>query len=437
MIWAYIIEVHICWLVLFTFYAASLRNGVYFHANRWYLLTTLLLGLILPLIKFSQTQIGLNNLEFVYGLPIIEVGAQVTGISLKGRQFSEILWLIYWSGFAIFLYRFFKGISIIYNMVYFGNKKQERGYTLVEVYEGISPFSFFQYLFVPVVHNMTSEEKNLMIRHEHTHIKSWHSADRLFVELLRCLFWFSPLVWLYKQAIKDVHEFEADAHVIRQSDVIPYGELLLKYASRPTEPYARLSNPFFGTQLKRRFIMMTRATDNQRSLFKYLFVIPVLLMLIFTLSIKDNLVKAESIDPEYTIYNPESMDESINDFIFPEEHGVRADTVPPTKQDETVFMKVDVMPMFEGGERNLLDHLMEHIKYPVEAREAGAEGTVVVQFIVGKDGQIKDPQVVRSVHELLDQEALRVVGEMPAWTPGYQKGEPVAVKFTMPVRFRL
>ena len=84
-----------------------------------------------------------------------------------------------------------------------------------------------------------------------------------------------------------------------------------------------------------------------------------------------------------------------------------------------------------------MQYLSSHIKYPVVAEANGIQGRVICTFIVEKDGSITDIKVSRSVDPSLDQEAVRVIGSMPAWTPGRQNGEVCRVKFTLPVTFKL
>jgi TonB family protein len=95
------------------------------------------------------------------------------------------------------------------------------------------------------------------------------------------------------------------------------------------------------------------------------------------------------------------------------------------------------MPQFPGGMRACMEFLGRNIKYPAAAQEAGIQGKVIVTFVVNTDGTIVDAQVIKSVSPDLDKEALRVIGLMPKWQPGKQKGKPVRVKYTMPMNFRL
>ena len=103
----------------------------------------------------------------------------------------------------------------------------------------------------------------------------------------------------------------------------------------------------------------------------------------------------------------------------------------------TVGDVVEQQPSYPGGFQALLDFLRENTKYPEQAKKDSIEGRVVLSFVVETDGSITEPKVVRSVHPLLDEEALRVAKLMPKWEPGYQNGTPVRVKYNIPVTFKL
>ena len=112
-------------------------------------------------------------------------------------------------------------------------------------------------------------------------------------------------------------------------------------------------------------------------------------------------------------------------------------TTSELQNTEEVFMVVENMPEFPGGLNACLKFLADHVAYPKEAAEKKIQGRVIVQFVVMKDGSIANARVIRSVDPLLDAEALRVIGLMPKWKPGTQRGQAVNVKFTMPITFRL
>ena len=107
------------------------------------------------------------------------------------------------------------------------------------------------------------------------------------------------------------------------------------------------------------------------------------------------------------------------------------------QQEEVIFQVVEEMPQFPGGLSEAMKFLAKNIKYPVEAQQAKIEGRVIVRFVVGRDGSVSDVEVMRGVSPELDAEAVRVVSMMPKWIPGKQRGKAVAVKYTMPIMFRL
>ncbi len=108
------------------------------------------------------------------------------------------------------------------------------------------------------------------------------------------------------------------------------------------------------------------------------------------------------------------------------------------EEEQTIFVVVETMPEFPGGQAELFKYLSQNVKYPVIAQENGIQGRVICQFVVNKDGSIVDVEVVRSGGDAsLDKEAVRVIKSMPKWKPGKQRGKPVRVKYTVPVNFRL
>lgn len=108
-----------------------------------------------------------------------------------------------------------------------------------------------------------------------------------------------------------------------------------------------------------------------------------------------------------------------------------------TNNEETTFKVVETMPKFPGGTRGLMQYLARSIKYPVIAQEKKQQGRVIIQMVIGQDGSISNAKVLSSVSPSLDTEAMRVVSNMPKWEPGLQRGQAVAVEYTLPITFRL
>ncbi len=106
------------------------------------------------------------------------------------------------------------------------------------------------------------------------------------------------------------------------------------------------------------------------------------------------------------------------------------------KESDQVFTHAEQMPQFPGGETEMMSFLSQNIKYPEEAQKQGIQGAVILRFIIGKNGEVSDVTVLRSLDPSCDKEAIRVVKSMK-WIPGKQNGNPVNVYYNMPVRFRL
>jgi len=113
------------------------------------------------------------------------------------------------------------------------------------------------------------------------------------------------------------------------------------------------------------------------------------------------------------------------------------DTVEQPQEDDVIFMVVEKMPEFPGGQPALMRFLAENLRIPIEYREANWVGRVFLQFVVNADGSITDIQVIRGFSPLWDKETIRVVEAMPNWIPGEHRGEKVRVRYTLPINISL
>ena len=109
----------------------------------------------------------------------------------------------------------------------------------------------------------------------------------------------------------------------------------------------------------------------------------------------------------------------------------------PVIEKDVPRMGAEHMPMFEGGGAGIFKYLKENTNYPILAKEARIHGTVHLKFVVGKNGKIRNIEILKGVNKLLDEEAIRVVKSMPDWKPGTQHGKPVSVYYTLPIKFTL
>ena len=105
--------------------------------------------------------------------------------------------------------------------------------------------------------------------------------------------------------------------------------------------------------------------------------------------------------------------------------------------EQEIFTIVEEMPEYPGGIAAAMKWIANELRYPPIAQENGVQGRVTVRFTINADGSVVDPVVIRGVDPHLDKEALRVIGKMPKWKPGKQRGKAVRVSYNLPVRFKL
>ena len=116
---------------------------------------------------------------------------------------------------------------------------------------------------------------------------------------------------------------------------------------------------------------------------------------------------------------------------------VKSTVMPASEIKDVTYTIVEQMPEFPGGQMAMMEYLRKNIKYPNQAREFNISGNVMVKFVVDKEGNVKDVEIVKGIGYGCDEEALRVVKNMPQWKPGYQNGKAVNVYFHLPISFML
>ena len=277
---AYLINVSITWIILFVLYKALLAKEKYFKLNRIYLLSSLALGLLLPFISFipveevSALPAITTQISEVYQLQMLvveEFTAPTVSSTATVKNTSIFSWtliiqLIYLLGLAFAMFRLFKSSSKLYRLLSKSQINKKPAHSEIVVSENILPFSFMKYIFIGN-QDYNSDERNDILSHELHHVRSYHSIDIMFVELLKIIFWWHPMMYLYKRSVAENHEYAADQAVLNQSSRKQYCQLLMK-ATFPGVNL-ELTNPFFQTYLKKRITMMYQKESSKINLLKY------------------------------------------------------------------------------------------------------------------------------------------------------------------------
>ncbi len=203
-----------------------------------------------------------------------------------------------------------------------------------------------------------------------------------------------------------------------------------------------MANSFNHSKLKKRITMMLKEKSSPWARLKYLYVLPVAAIAVTAFArpeVSDKVEKISSVKVNDLAAIVETkVAESAGDTTKPADVKYVPAEVRKRLKGTLVFEVAEEMPEFPGGGMSaFMDYIKTNMRYPASAKENGTQGRVTVQFVVDEDGSIKDSKVLRSVDKDMDAEALRLINTMPKWKPGRQKGQPVAVKFTVPVMFRL
>jgi hypothetical protein len=426
----YLIETNVYLAIFATAYGILLRSETFFRLNRLVLLGMVAIAFLLPLISFPAIQGALSPYTVV--LPAFEVGSGVLA-SQNDWNFSLVQFAMFIYGIGVLLLgvRFLTQLFSTLHLINASTPVQNTASGLVEIPSHHVPASFFHFLFWN--QNVCKENADMIRDHEAVHATEWHSLDLLLIRFVQIICWFNPAVHYIRKAVEANHEFRADEVVANQhNDIYQYSNVLLGQAMgiNHTVLAHHFSKP---NLLKTRIMMLNKRQSKKSALLKYLFLIPVL-----GLALAFNACTKESEEVTETTEGIKSLKPEIEALIS--EKGVTGKKIPGTD----IYQVVEVMPTFEGGDRGLMTWLGENITYPEAAKESGAEGKVFVQFVVDKDGHIRDFEQFEGQKSagngpspILVEAALKAISEMPAWTPGSHKGEKVNVQYILPIKFQL
>ena len=425
-------------IVFYMFYRLMLSRETFHRVNRVVLLLTAVASFVLPLCVIT-----LHKTVRMEAVPMVSVGdLQMEVAADAGPEWWQMLLpLIFIIGVVATLGHTLTSILKVWLLIRRSEQHLQPDGTIVCVTGNaeVSPFSWMHYI---VMNRSDYEEHNAAIlAHERGHIRLRHSWDLLLVDLLTALQWFNPAMWMLRQDLRAIHEYEADGEVLSQGiNARQYQYLLISKASG-IGGYS-IANGISHSTLKNRITMMLHKKSECRSLLKLLALIPIVGLALA--------LNARTVT-DYVYDEPQKQQ--------PVKKGKKAGTIKVNgqeikvvEQDDIVTMEgevdqdqakedafdvVEEMPEFPGGPKALMDYLMTNVKYPKTAFDADIQGRVIAQFVVDKEGTVRDAHVVKSVDPALDAEALRVINNMPKWRPGRQNGKVVNVKYTIPVSFSL
>ena len=405
----YIVRAGLYLGLFYAFYLLVMRRTTFFRLNRTLLLAGSFLCLLLPLIRLRTVKAAAvaSDLTMVAGSEPAEQALRAA------FPWEEVLPALFIVGAIATLALYLVSARKMGRLIRKGESQEREGCKLVLLDEDIPSFSWGRTV---VMSRKDLEQNPAIFTHELMHIRCMHSVDLLLFLPLQMLFWWNPLVWITREELRLLHEYEADERVIQKGiDATQYQLLLVRKAVG--EHRFSLASGFRHAKLKNRIAMMLKPSSSGWIRWSYLAIIPVLGVFMFAC-------------------NPSRKTES-QEFVT--EQVISTERIDSPEKEAVPFNLIERRPTFNGGDAGEFSQWVNsRLNYPETAKADGAQGRVILQFTIGTDGEVYDVKVLRGVREDLDNEAIRVISASPKWEPGYNAdGEAVPVTFSFPIVYKL
>ena len=400
-------------------------------------------SVVVPFLSFEfTTENKIANAVPNYVLPTVFIGNTEERPQTTIFTFENILWIIYGFGLVVFLLRFVRNLISLMYKIRESEKIKKDGFILVLIQNELLPHSFLNYVFVSRNQYKNNQIDKELFVHEKAHVTQKHSLDILFIEVFQIVFWFNPIIYLYKKAIKLNHEFLADQKVNETfREVIHYQNLLLQKATgNSLVPIA--SNLNYSIT-KNRLIMMTKNISKFELISKISLSLVLFLAVFFYFSVK-MIAQEKNKESEKVIKPNEKKLYAVPvNSLSDEEEKIEKDSYnkadssvisfeQATKhQQDSIYTAVEVMPEYPGGMNEFRKYISENYKTP--EIDKPLKGKVWIQFVVEKDGSLSNMKVVRDLGYGTGEEAVRVLKNAKKWKSGAQNGKPVRVHYTLPI----
>jgi beta-lactamase regulating signal transducer with metallopeptidase domain/FtsZ-binding cell division protein ZapB len=435
----FLLKSGLCMAVLLMVYHLFLEREKMHHFNRFYLLGALVFSFMVPFININTSTPSVANAasvtleELVIGNPINITEAPA------GFDFSSLLLTGYSIISLLLLLRFGRNIFYFIKKVKQSETLDYSDAILVLIEEPVLPHTFLNYILVNKEDHQKKNIERELYTHELTHIRQKHTLDIVFIEILRILLWFNPLLYMYKKAIQLNHEFLADENVVKMhNNITTYQNLLLRKASG-AQGFALASNLNFSVT-KKRLLMMTKHTSLFQATIKKAAILPLLIGVVF-------ITYSQASDrPETTDFTGRETNNSLTNEennpgtkmlpkVGEEQASAHLNQHQQTLQDTIKnpvhsANKLTVQPEYPGGLMAFYQYVNKSFKIP---ESFTGQAKIYLSFVIEKDGSVTNIKVMRTPNEELANEAVRVLSESQKWIPGKIKKETVRTSYNLPI----
>lgn len=408
----YLLYSVLCQLVCYGAYWLGFRHKSQFHWNRFFLLGSLGLSLVLPLFKgawlrkdaYMDTMILPDISIAVSELAVEQVSEQVIHFTPIAWVFVSLLIL------GVTAWRLYMLFALIKN----APKVPYAGYTLVYVPDTIPTCSFGKYILWP--ESQSIEEHRAVLWHELAHLKEKHTIDILFISLLHTVFWMNPMIWLYGRELKSQHEFLADRKAIAEATSVASGspEAYIKLLVTSVLKQANLGyvHTFHESNIKTRIKMIK--------------------------SWNKTAISWKQIGSALAFCALMGLGIACTETTVSDTQEVEIEALSHSTQEGAIVENPSEPATIKGGFDVLVKALQENLKYPEAAKEANINGKVFVSFIVDTNGKMTDFSIVKSLGHGCDEAAIEVLKNAAIeWNPAKMEGKLVKQKLVLPIQFAI
>ena len=420
-------------IVVWVVYKCVLANTRCFRFNRILLLFCITLAFVFPIFilnSFWVADIMENNIEIAFNP--VEVTYIANSISEEITPIWDYIVTLYLIGVIVMTLYFLVSLVRLALFIIKGEHiKQDGSHIILHRHNSVAPFAWCGYMMMP--RRDWYEYGQMIVRHEKAHIECRHWIDLLFMQAAIIITWYCPAIWLLRNELHTLHEYEADSRVLASGvKREEYQMFLIKKTVGAR--FATLSNCLNHSSLKKRITMMLSSKQTGTARVRAFVMVPAMALALIGLatpavSAVINEVSAATPVEDLRYKISEKSDSTIrvternSDMVVTEK--ADADNAVP-------FIKTETAPNFPGGKDKLRAFINKNIKFPETAYKDGVLNMdAVVQLTIAKDGVVKDAKIVKSSGKTLDGEALRVAFMLPQFHPGLNNGLPAESSYTL------
>ncbi len=420
-------------IVVWAVYKCVLANAGCFRFNRILLLSCTTLAFVFPIFilnPFWVADIMENNFEIAFNP--VEIAYIANTVSEQITPIWDYIVTLYIIGVIVMILYFLVSLVRLALFILKGEHiKQDDCRIILHRHNSVAPFAWCGYIMMP--RRDWYEFGQMIVCHEKAHIECRHWIDLLFMQAAIILTWYCPAIWLLRNELHTLHEYEADSRVLASGvKREEYQMFLIKKTVGAR--FATLSNCLNHSSLKKRITMMLSSKPTGKARVRAFVMVPAMALALIGLatpavSAVINEVSAATPVEDLRYKISEKSDDSIR---VTERYSDVAVTEKADGADAVPFSKTETAPNFPGGKDKLAEFVNKNISFPESAYVNGIlDMDAVVQLTIAKDGVVKEARIVKSSGQVLDAEALRVARMLPKFHPGLNGGLPAESSYTL------